>query len=199
MTLDEQLLALRRALDKATGRVEIELDKIAHVAAVLDEIAADRGPAGTAGPEAASVRRSSAEVRALREAAHAGAMTLAWTWSVDGSAHVRINDGTPFRLQAKPAALLRIIAAPGGRATDDGLVGWRTYAEVGAALAKHTGRAASARSVTQTIYKLRAAFRDAGQNWFLIQTDHRGAVRFALRNDIADPVTEPQPGGGARW
>jgi DNA-binding winged helix-turn-helix (wHTH) protein len=53
--------------------------------------------------------------------------------------------------------------------------------------------------VTQTIYKLRAALRDAGQNWFLIQTDRRGGVRFALRRDAAAAATEPRDDGGARW
>jgi len=46
-------------------------------------------------------------------------------------------------LQAKPAALLRIIAAPGGPPTVDGLVAWRSYADVGTVLAKYTGRAAT--------------------------------------------------------
>jgi hypothetical protein len=182
MSLSDRLRELQRALDKVTGHVENELDKISHAAAVLDEIAAEQASAGNTGGKAARTRSSAGEPGALQEMAKAGALVMAISGNVDGSAEVRVNDGTSFRLQAKPAALLRIIAAPGGRATGDSLVGWRSYAEVAAALSKETGRVTTRRNVVHTIYRLRKAFRLAGQNWFLIQTDRRGNVRFALRS-----------------
>jgi hypothetical protein len=57
---------------------------------------------------------------------------------------------------------------------------------VAAALEKCDGRLATPGSVTQTIYKLRIALHAAEQNWFLVQTDRRGAVRFALRAEAAE-------------
>lgn len=185
MDLVEQLRMLRRRLDKTLAHFEHELDEIGHVGFVLDEIAAQHTP--DAGASVARARRSTAEERALRAQARVGAAAVAYDWNLDGSAQVRINGGTSFHLQAKPAALLRVIATPGGQATNDGLIGWRSYAEAGVALAKYTGRAATPRNVTHTIYKLRKALREAGQNWFFIQTDHHGRVRFALRAEAAGP------------
>ena len=195
MELAEELLKLRRDLDRITARLDHQVDAIAHVGARLDAIAVQRAPETAARAHAGDARRASAEERTLREESRLGATSLAIASNLDGSAQVRINGGTPFYLQAKPAALLRIIAASGGRTADDGLVGWRSYAEVSVALAKYTGRTATARNVTHTTYKLRKALRDAGQNWFFVQTDQRGNVRFALREAAAGLTADEK----VRW
>lgn len=193
-TMTEMLLDAKRQLEKACARVDDQVERVAQVAAVIEKVALQPElGSGTGGRATSPFRTSPAETHALREAARAGALSLAITWNVDGSAAARINDGQPVRLQAKPAALLRIIAAPGGRDAGDGLVGWRSSVEVAAALGKDTGRPTSLRNLTQTIYKLRRAFRDAGQNWFLIQTDRRGSLRFALRVDTALPTDVAGP------
>jgi len=176
----EVLHALRRRLDRVTGRVENDLDEIARVAKIIDDLAAAAGHLDDRSVPAPP-QRAAEEHRVLESEARTGALSLAMAWNVDGSADVRINAGEAFRVQAKPAALLSIIAAPGGRTTGDGLIGWRSSAEVAAALSKHTGCETTTRNVTQTIYKLRRILRAAGQHWFFVQTTHRGAVRFALR------------------
>jgi hypothetical protein len=88
--------------------------------------------------------------------------------------------------------VLSLIAVPGGRDAGDGLVGWRSYAEVATALAGLRGQATTPNSITQTIYKLRVVFHAAEQNWFLVQTDRRGAVRFALRREAAAELVASQ-------
>jgi hypothetical protein len=187
------LLKAKRKLEKACARFDDQIEEVAQVAKLIDDAAKVPGTADTALP---AWRFSDAEMQTLREEARAGALALEIVSGVDGAAKVRVNGGAPFRVQAKPAALLSIIAAPGGRAADDHMIGWRTAAEMAAALTQRTGRATTARNVTHTLYKLRKAFRDARQNWFLIQTDRDGAVRFALRRDATLPP-DGGPWGGA--
>ncbi len=174
----ERLRAARAALERVTARVDDEVEKIARVAKILADLSREDAQIGDQGPAAKG--RESAQESVLREEARVGC-TLALAWKADGAADVRVNGGRTFRLPPKPAALLGVISEPGSRLASDGSAGWHSYAEVAAALGKITGRATSTRNVIQSIHKLRRAFRDAGQNWFLIHTDRRGAVRFALR------------------
>ena len=126
------------------------------------------------------VRCSPEELRVLRAEAAAGVSSLELTPDAEGYATVRVNGRQEFRLTPKLAALLAILAAP-GRDAGDGLVGWRTRAEVARALSKRTGRAVSPTGVTQSMHMLRKAFRRAGENWFLFQKHSTYGIRFALR------------------
>jgi hypothetical protein len=184
-TVEEMLLAAKRKLEKVTARVDDEVEKVAQVAAVIEWIIDDRLAIERSGVAAKPHRPSTAEEQVLRTEARAGATALVIEWNADGSAEVRINGGASFRLQPKPALLLSIIAAPGGRAAGDSLVGWRSYAEVATELGKNEGRVANPHSIDQTIHRLRTALKQAGQNWFFVQTNRRGMVRFALRHDTA--------------
>lgn len=185
----------QRELEKAAEHFETEVERLDRVAKALEDLVADWLSHESAGTATPPPRRVPAEAHVLRQEARAGASALAMVWNVDGSAEVRVNLGKAFRLQHRPAVLLSIISAPGGRSAGDGLVGWRSYAEVAVALEKHDGRPATPGSVTQTIYKLRIAFHAAEQNWFLVQTDRRGGVRFALRAEgtEAEPSVAPAP------
>jgi len=183
--MEETLLAAKRKLERATERFDHQVEAVAQVAAVIEEILETHRAEA---PHAVSKRRPTAEMNVLREEARTGATALTFEWNVDGSAEVRINGRAPFRLQPKPALLLHIIASPGGRAAGDSLVGWRTYAEVATQLDKNGGRTASRHSVAQTIHRLRTSLQHAGQNWLLVQTDRRGATRFAIRRDAAETL-----------
>jgi hypothetical protein len=176
----------QRALDRVTKRVDDQLEKISNVAYVLGHVAARHAATDALSPVVMQMKRSTPATRILEEVARRGATSLTMKWNVDGSASVRICNGPSFPLCAKPAALLKIISTPGGRPAGDGLIGWRSYAQVAAALTKLTGRATTRRNVTTTIHRLRTALRAENQNWFYIQTDHRGAIRFALRLSATD-------------
>lgn len=98
----------------------------------------------------------------------------------DGSCDVRINGRPPFRVPPQPAILLSILV--GTREPDlDGLVRWHTKAEVATALSKRTGHAVTPADVARIVHKLRKAFRDAGENEWLLHVRRARGVRFALR------------------
>ena len=130
------------------------------------------------GPRPRPVTREARGV--LRAEADAGVPSLEMVRHADGSLEVSVNGRRSFRLPPLLAMLLCILVAPGATA-DDGLMGWRSKAEVAAALGKQAERAVSPRDVTRVVHRLRTAFHDAGENWFLIQTHRRLGVRFALR------------------
>ena len=116
----------------------------------------------------------------MRAEAAAGVASLAITRQPDGAGAVSVNGRLPFRLQPKLAAFLAVLAVPAGRA-EDGLVEWHSKAELAAALNKNTGGTTAPHGVAKLVYGLREAFRDAGENWLLIQTNRERGVRVALR------------------
>jgi hypothetical protein len=175
----EVLRAQQRELMKATRHFDDEAERVARVARVLEDLAADWSSRDGGAIVTRVARRVATDV--LREEARAGATSLSIAWNGDGSADVRVNGGKPFRVQHRPALLLSIIAATDGNPADDGLVGWRSSADVTAVWVKHEHRAPTAAALTQAIYKLRVMFQAAEQNWLLVQTDRRKGMRFALR------------------
>src|SRR3989442_3357695 len=79
--------------------------------------------------------------------ADAGVASLKINRHADGSADVSVNGRRPLRLRPQLAALLTIIAGAGGN-VDDHLVGWKTMAEIAAALSINArGPAGSPRDV----------------------------------------------------
>ena len=118
----------------------------------------------------------------MRAEARAGVPTLVIGWHADGAGEVSVNGRRSFRLPPKLAALLAVIADRDGE-DDGGLVRWRTQAEVTTALNKRTGGTLGPRAVPGLVYKLREAFRDAGENWFLIDTNRQGEVRARVWSD----------------
>jgi hypothetical protein len=99
----------------------------------------------------------------------------------DGFSDVRIDAGKSFALPPMLADLLAVLSLTGA-ASDDGLVGWKTIDEVAILLGKRSSRRFSRHAVTQSIYRLRKElFNRGGANPYLIQTNRRRGVRFALR------------------
>lgn len=116
----------------------------------------------------------------MRAENDAGASTLYLSPHADGSCDVSVNSRRAFRLPPLLATLLTVLASQRGQA-QDGLTDWQTKSEVAVALSKRTGRLVSASNVTKSVHMLRKAFRDAGENWLLVQTHRERGVRFALR------------------
>jgi hypothetical protein len=173
------LRALQRELERVAGRLADEgeaADALARLFA--DLVARLSGVAGVTVPPRAA--RSPEEQGLMDAEAETGVVSLRIARRVDGSGDVSVNGRPPFRLPPKLTLLLAILVAPGPCAAD-GLLAWRSRAEVANALNKRTGGTASAASVPRLVYKLREAFRDAGENWLLIQRNRERGVRVALR------------------
>jgi hypothetical protein len=148
--------------------------------------------AGASRPAILARGRADRITEALRVAANSGVGSLELERRADGSATLRIDDGVPFVLPPMLADLLDVLAVDSGR-SDDGLVGWKTLAEVTLLLGKHVGRTVSKPAVTQNVYRLRRRlYEEGGVNPYLVQTSRRHGLRFALRAKRA-------PGAGDRW
>jgi hypothetical protein len=117
----------------------------------------------------------------LRIMADSGATTLEIKLRSDGLSDVRIDAGKKFSLPPALADLLSILSLNGGT-SDDRLVGWKTIDEVAILLGKRSNRRFTRHAVTQSIYRLRRElFKRGGANPYLIQTNRRRGVRFALK------------------
>jgi hypothetical protein len=172
-------LALQRRLERLASRLSDAYDDVDAAAKAVADLVERLG--GAPGLDLRGlVPRSPEERRIMRAEARAGASSLHVARSPDGSGEVSISGRPAFRLSPKLAALIEILATRGELA-DDGLPAWRTTSEVAAALSKATGRPVRARDVPRIVYNLRRAFRDAGENWFIVCTNPRLGVRLALR------------------
>ena len=140
----------------------------------------------TSTPEGAAqgLPACSPDLALMRAEARAGVASLKIDRHADGSADVSVNGRRPLRLRPQLAALLTIIAGAGGK-VDDHLVGWKTMAEIAAALSiNKRGRAVSPGDVPKIVLRLREAFRSKGENWLLVQSRKAtGEYRFAVRGD----------------
>jgi hypothetical protein len=117
----------------------------------------------------------------LRLLADSGATTLEIKPRTDGLSDVRIDAGKRFSLPPLLADLLSVLSL-NGAASDDGLVGWKTIDEVAILLGKRESRRFSKHAVTQSIYRLRKElFNRGGVNPYLVQTNRRRGLRFALK------------------
>ncbi|MDQ2974755.1 MAG: hypothetical protein M3R69_04985 [Acidobacteriota bacterium] len=127
-------------------------------------------------------RGNSAKVKDhLRRMAEAGVLSLEIKTRADDLADVRIDGGKQFTLPPMLADLLYTLSIDSGPSEDE-IVGWKRLDEVAILLTKRMGRRFTRHSVTQNIYRLRQElFNRAGANPFLIQTNKRRGVRFALR------------------
>jgi hypothetical protein len=184
-----------RAIDvsvvaRAFRRLQARLERLArHLSDVCDEVdAAAKALEDLVGRLAGvssvtprkGARRSPEDDRMMRAEAEAGAPSLDVRRLADGSGEVSVSGRRSFSLPPKLATVLELLLAPGDTA-DDGLLGWRTPVELAAALGKRVPGSVGARAVSRLVYKLRRCFRDAGENWRLIQTNRERGVRVAVR------------------
>jgi hypothetical protein len=173
------LRALQRGLEQLAGRLSDEAEEADALAKLFADLV-DRlsGIAGVTSPRRAA--RSPEEENVMRAEAEAGVASLQIKRRADGAGDVTINGRRSFRLPPKLTTLLAVLVAP-GRCADDGLLEWQTTSEVATALNKRTGGTTSPRSVPKLVYKLRKAFREEGENWFLIRASREHGVRVAVR------------------
>jgi hypothetical protein len=122
--------------------------------------------------------------RPLRYLAESGASTLEIKSLPDGSAIVRIDGGKEFTLPPMLVDLMSALSIDNGQ-RDDAFVGWKTVMEVAEFLTKRSGKPATKRAITQNLYRLRRELFDrGGVNPYLVQTNRRRGLRFALRRRI---------------
>jgi hypothetical protein len=177
-----------RALVARISGAELLADSLAFEIARLEELIAQGAGAPAAGGAAAAQREGRRAKDELRQLAESGVSTVEIKSRADGLADVRVDGGKEFQLPPALADLLRVLALDCGP-TDDGLVGWKTPDEVAILLGKVAGRRSSRHGVAQNVYRLRRElFERGGANPFLVQSNRRRGLRFALRRRPSDPL-----------
>lgn len=122
--------------------------------------------------------------------AESGATSLELNPRPDGMTNVRIDGGRQFTLPPALSDLISALSVDNG-ASDDALVGWKSVKEIAALLSKQSGKPVSKRAITQNVYRLRKELFDrGGANPYLVQTNRRRGLRFALRRKTGQLVTE---------
>jgi len=122
--------------------------------------------------------------KSLRYLADAGAAMLEIKTRPDGMADVRIDGGKSFTLPPTLADLITALSIDNGQC-EDPFVGWKTISEVADYLSRQSNKPVTKRAITQNIYRLRRELFDrGGVNPYLIQTNRRRGIRFALRRKI---------------
>jgi hypothetical protein len=192
--------SLRRAREARAMQHRLELHEHWHnllarwcieIAAGLDE---QRG--GVPLPPvhlsfARSVREDQSRMIALHQLAWEGVAALEIMRHPDGSAFVRIGNKPPFWLPRSHADLLEIIAAPTPHSRD-GLVDYKSLAEIARLLGKDLKTRAQRHAVQSLINKLRTRLRRAGLLPEYIHSHRKLGYRFALRQ--APPDTRSTDG-----
>ncbi len=100
----------------------------------------------------------------------------------NGSAVAQI-DGVGIPLPPYVAALLSILMADRG-VTPGHLVGWKSVADIQAALKDRTKQHHSIAAVKELVYRLRRVLEQHGENPDLVQNDPRLGYRFAVRRGV---------------
>jgi len=127
--------------------------------------------------------------KSFRYLAESGTSSLEIKARPDGMADIRIDGGKQFTLPPALADLMTALSMDNGL-SDDAFVGWKTVKEIAEYLARQSGRPVTKRAITQNVYRLRKQLFDrGGVNPYLVQTNRRRGVRFALRRK-ASPVFE---------
>jgi hypothetical protein len=117
----------------------------------------------------------------LRYLAESGTSSLEIKARPDGMADIRIDGGKQFTLPPALADLMTALSIDNGL-SDDAFVGWKSVKEIAEYLARQSGRPVTKRTITQNVYRLRKQLFDrGGVNPYLVQTNRRRGVRFALR------------------
>jgi len=158
------------------GFIEYEMFQLLKMMEQLDCEADEKADA-----EPSNAEMSAKERTPLRYLAESGASSLEIKARPDGMATVRIDGGKQFTLPPMLADLITALSIDNGKA-DDPFVGWKSIKEVAEYLTKQTGRPVSKRAITQNLYRLRKELFDrGGVNPYLVQTNRRRGMRFALR------------------
>jgi hypothetical protein len=124
----------------------------------------------------------------LRYLAESGTSSLEIKARPDGMADIRIDGGKQFTLPPTLADLVTALSIDNGL-SDDAFVGWKTVKEIAEYLTRQSGRPVTKRAITQNVYRLRKQLFDrGGVNPYLVQTNRRRGVRFALRRKTSSVI-----------
>ncbi len=180
------LRKLRRTAESVRflrDRLSREEDRADHLAMELSELLEGlEEHGGLDVPQPTELRKVRARaVAGLKSAARAGALSLTISRKADGSGWVQVDGSKPFRLPPALSDLLSVLAMDGGEDTEE-LVGWKSFKDVQTLLKKKQGKELSRHAITQNVHRLRKALAHrAGINPYLVQTDPRYGMRFALK------------------
>ncbi|MEK6409095.1 MAG: hypothetical protein AABN34_19400 [Acidobacteriota bacterium] len=146
------------------------------------DLAGDVGPISGREPQPKSNKP-------LRYLAESGTALLEIKARPDGMADIRIDGGKQFTLPPTLADLMTALSIDNGL-SEDAFVGWKTIKEIAEYLTRQSGRPVSKRAITQNVYRLRKELFDrGGVNPYLVQTNRRRGVRFALRRKPSPVIT----------
>jgi len=124
----------------------------------------------------------------LRYLAESGSASLEIKVRPDGMADIRIDGGKRFVLPPTLADLMTALSIDNGL-SDDAFIGWKSLSEIAEYLASQSGKPVTKRAITQSVYRLRKELFDrGGVNPYLVQTNRRRGLRFALRRKISPPI-----------
>jgi hypothetical protein len=167
-------------IEEAASTLELELVQLQDALVAVPRAAVPSTP-GTSATRAVTLGSD-----VLRRAAEAGVASVTLERRSDGSADARIDAGAPFRLAPGLADLLSVLVTDTEDSVD-ALVGWKRLDEVAMLLAQKGGRSMTRHGVTQKVHRLRhELLQRGGVNPFLVQTNRRRGVRFALRRRPAE-------------
>jgi hypothetical protein len=139
--------------------------------------------------ESRGVERTEAK-KPLFYLAESGTSSLEIKPRPDGMADIRIDGGKRFTLPPALADLMTVLSIDNGL-SEDSLVGWKSVKEVAEYLGKQSGKPVTTRAITQSVYRLRKELFDrGGVNPYLVQTNRRRGIRFALRRKSVPMIAE---------
>lgn len=119
----------------------------------------------------------------LKLVAKNGVAELTFEWLETGKAQVRIDGGKALPLPQSLACLLDVLASD-SRNDQGQFVDWKTYEQVAKQLKQRLGREFVRHTIDGLVSRLRSKLTKGGVNRFLIQTDKKRGIRFAVRRNI---------------
>lgn len=170
---------LRREAIAIASQIDRILDRLDALAKAIAELQEKLGAEATlATPR--RWRRRGPEARLQEAEAAAGVDRLQIVPMARGDYEASVNGRAAIRLSAQLGAALAALAAP-GRGPVDGLVGWKSKAELAAEIRERTGKKAEESDVPKIVHRLRRALAAAGENPALVRSHRCLGFRFALR------------------
>jgi hypothetical protein len=170
---------LRREAIAIAAQIDRVLDRLDALAKAIAELQKKLGAEMTL-TMSRGRRRRSPEIPVLNAEAAAGVDRLEIVPMARGDYEVSVNGRAAIRLSAQLGAALAALAAP-GHGPSDGLVGWKSKAELAAEIRERTGGKEEATDVPKIVHRLRMALRAAGENPELVRSHRCLGFRFALR------------------
>jgi len=183
--LEREAESLRRALNRAEERLYGFRETVRELLR-----GAETGAGDDFSPPRSRRRQRCDAVELLRLAAAAGVSKLEIKEDIDGAALVRVEGGREFALPPTLTGLLLALVSNTSSSADD-LVGWKTHTELARLLGRRMHKTYKKQALINLVWRLRVLMAVGGVNPFLVQTDPRRGVRFALKRKSAAPQEKP--------